>query len=258
MQARRARARAKAACSAAQVDFVVHATTVATNAIIEGKIAAQRLRDDRRLPRPARDRAPGAPDALRHAVREAAAARPAGPRRRRRRAARRRAARCCSPLDDELGARGRGAAPSAKSVESVAVCLLHSYVNPEHEQRVGAILAEELPGVPDLALGRGRARVPRVPARLDDGDQRRDPAGRGALPRADRGAPRRGGGRGQAARDAVERRRLRRRGRRERPVFMVESGPAAGVIAAAYLGRDARPSATSSRSTWAARPRRSA
>ena len=35
-----------------------------------------------------------------------------------------------------------------EGVESVAVCLLHSYVNPEHERRVGAILAEELPGVP--------------------------------------------------------------------------------------------------------------
>ena len=35
-----------------------------------------------------------------------------------------------------------------EEVESVAVCLLHAYVNPEHEQRVGAILAEELPGVP--------------------------------------------------------------------------------------------------------------
>ena len=35
-----------------------------------------------------------------------------------------------------------------EEVESVAVCLLHAYVNPAHEQRVGAILAEELPGVP--------------------------------------------------------------------------------------------------------------
>src|SRR4029078_8326036 len=35
-----------------------------------------------------------------------------------------------------------------EEVESVAVCLLHDYVNPEHERRVGEILAEELPGVP--------------------------------------------------------------------------------------------------------------
>jgi len=31
-------------------------------------------------------------------------------------------------------------------IDSVAVCFLHSYLYPEHEQRVGAILAEELPG----------------------------------------------------------------------------------------------------------------
>jgi N-methylhydantoinase A len=31
-------------------------------------------------------------------------------------------------------------------IESVAVCLLHSYLYPAHEQRAGAILAEELPG----------------------------------------------------------------------------------------------------------------
>jgi N-methylhydantoinase A/oxoprolinase/acetone carboxylase beta subunit len=31
-------------------------------------------------------------------------------------------------------------------VESVAVCLLHAYVNPAHERRIGALLGEELPG----------------------------------------------------------------------------------------------------------------
>ena len=30
-------------------------------------------------------------------------------------------------------------------IDSVAVCFLHSYLYPEHEERVGAILAEELP-----------------------------------------------------------------------------------------------------------------
>lgn len=33
-------------------------------------------------------------------------------------------------------------------VESVAVCLLHAYINPVHEQRIAEILAERLPGVP--------------------------------------------------------------------------------------------------------------
>jgi N-methylhydantoinase A/oxoprolinase/acetone carboxylase beta subunit len=49
------------------------------------------------------------------------------------------------PLDEaevrELGGRLR-----ALRIDSVAVCFLHSYLYPEHEQRVGAILAVELPG----------------------------------------------------------------------------------------------------------------
>ena len=49
------------------------------------------------------------------------------------------------PLDEDecraLAARLRDA-----EVESVAVCLLHSYLFPRHEQRLGAILDEELPG----------------------------------------------------------------------------------------------------------------
>lgn len=49
------------------------------------------------------------------------------------------------PLDDaevrELAARLR-----ELGIDSIAVCFLHSYLYPEHEQRVGAILAEELPG----------------------------------------------------------------------------------------------------------------
>jgi N-methylhydantoinase A len=36
----------------------------------------------------------------------------------------------------------------AARVEAVAVCLLWSIVNPAHEERVGALLAEHLPGVP--------------------------------------------------------------------------------------------------------------
>ena len=34
-----------------------------------------------------------------------------------------------------------------ESVESVAVCLLHSYRNPEHERQIGELLAQELPGI---------------------------------------------------------------------------------------------------------------
>ena len=40
----------------------------------------------------------------------------------------------------ERRARGRGFS-SAEGVEAIAVCLLHSYLNPAHEQRVKEIVA---------------------------------------------------------------------------------------------------------------------
>ena len=49
-------------------------------------------------------------------------------------------------LDDDE-ARAVAAQLRDAGVESVAVCLLHSYLYPEHEERLGAILREELPGV---------------------------------------------------------------------------------------------------------------
>ena len=48
------------------------------------------------------------------------------------------------PLD-EAECRGVAARLRDLGVESVAVCFLHSYLYPAHEQRLGAILAEELP-----------------------------------------------------------------------------------------------------------------
>ncbi len=50
------------------------------------------------------------------------------------------------PLDDEE-ARERVRALGAAGVEAIAVCLLHSYLNPDHEQRIAAIVREELPHV---------------------------------------------------------------------------------------------------------------
>jgi len=48
------------------------------------------------------------------------------------------------PLD-ERAAHEVGRRIAALGVDAVAVCLLHSYANPAHEQRLGAILAEHLP-----------------------------------------------------------------------------------------------------------------
>jgi N-methylhydantoinase A len=52
-----------------------------------------------------------------------------------------------TPLDDEAVVR-IAADLKAKKVEAVAVCLLWSIVNAAHEERVGALLATHLPGVP--------------------------------------------------------------------------------------------------------------
>src|SRR6188472_1753392 len=199
-----------------------------------GEDGPRRVRHDGGLPRPARDRQAGAPDALRHAVREAAPARPARPRRR---GAERLgpAGEVLVELDDE-SVRAAAEILARAGVESVAVCLLHAYVNPEHERRVGAILAEELPGVP-VSLSSEvapefreylRASTTVINAAIRPVVGRYLERIEGRL--ADAGVTAKllvmqssGGVFGS---DAAAR----------RPVFMVESGPAAGVIAAAHLG----------------------
>jgi N-methylhydantoinase A len=140
------RALANGNVTAAQVGFVVHATTVATNAIIEGKIArggfvtTEGFRDLLEIARQVR---PSLYDT------QFEKAKPLVPRDRAVTVAERLgpAGEVLRPLEDD-SVRAAAAILRREEVESVAVCLLHAYVNPEHEQRVGAILAEELPGVP--------------------------------------------------------------------------------------------------------------
>ena len=175
-----------------------------------GQDRARRLRHDRGVPRPARDRPPGAAVPLRHPVREGEAARPARPRGDRRRAARP-GRRGAAAARGRLRARG-GRDPAARGgrvgrrLPAPRLRQPRARAARRRDPRRGAA------GRPDLALRRGRARVPRVPARLDDRDQRRHPPGRRALSGADREPPRRRGRAGEAARDAVERRRLQLRG----------------------------------------------
>jgi N-methylhydantoinase A len=228
------RALAEADVEAPRVGFVVHATTVATNAIIEGKVArsgfvttdgfrdlleiARQVRPslyDTQFEKPKplvpRDRAVGVVERL-------------GP-----------SGEVLVPLD-EASARAAAAVLKREGVESVAVCLLHSYVNGDHEQRIGAILAEELPGVP-ISLSaevapefreylRASTTVinavirPVVERYLERIEQRLVAAGIEAKLLVMQSSG------GVFSSQAAAR----------RPVFMVESGPAAGVIAAAYLG----------------------
>ena len=118
----------------------------------------------------------------------------------------------------------------------MAVCLLHAYVDPAHERRVGEILAEELPGVPislssDVAPEfreylRASTTVinaairPVVARYLENIERRLAAAGVAAELLVMQSS---GGVFGAAA-------------AAQKPVFMVESGPAAGVIASANLG----------------------
>jgi len=228
------RALGQGSVSAAQVGFVFHATTVATNAIIEGKTArsgfvttdgfrdlleiARQVRPtlyDTQFekPRPLvpRDRAVGVRERL-------------GPK-----------GEVLLPLD-EGSVRAAAAVLRREGVESVAVCLLHSYVNPAHEQRVGELLAEELPGIP-ISLSaevapefreylRASTTVinavirPVVARYLERIERRLADAGIRAKLLVMQSSG------GVFSSEAAAR----------RPVFMVESGPAAGVIASAHLG----------------------
>ena len=143
-----AEARAELDLPAAGVAEIVHGFTVATNAILEGKGAAMALittdgfRDVLEI---ARLRVPRLYDL---------AYRKPPPLVERR----------CLEVRERVDARGRVIVPldagdveravaavRAAGVSSVAVCLLHSYANPEHEQRIGASLRAALPDL-DVSL----------------------------------------------------------------------------------------------------------
>jgi N-methylhydantoinase A len=138
---------------------------------------------------------------------------------------------------DEEESRALAARLRGTGVESVAVCFLHSYLYPEHEQRFGAILAEELPEA-NVSLSSEILReqreyersattvvnayvrplmssyIDRIRTGLDgiglDGPLQIMQSSGGVM----------------TAEDA-----------KERPVFALESGPAAGVVAARWMGQ---------------------
>jgi N-methylhydantoinase A/oxoprolinase/acetone carboxylase beta subunit len=127
------------------VAAVVHGTTVATNAVLEHRgaltalVTTEGFRDVlelRRLRIPRmyepfwRKSEPLVPRRLRFEVGERMAA----------------DGTVLRALD-EGEAREVAALLRAAGVESIAICLLHSYLYPAHEERLGAILREELPDV---------------------------------------------------------------------------------------------------------------
>jgi N-methylhydantoinase A len=127
------------------IEHVVHATTVATNAIIEGKIAktafvtTEGFRDMLEIARQIR---PSLYDL------QFEKPPPLVPR------------QLCFEVPERLDAKGEVVTPldekalaevveriAESEVEAVAVCLLHSYRNPDHEQRIGKAIAARLPNV---------------------------------------------------------------------------------------------------------------
>lgn len=216
------------------VEHVVHATTVATNAIIEGKtaktafITTEGFRDMLEIARQ-----------IRPSLYDLQFEKPAPlvPR------------QLCFEVPERLDAKGEVVTPldekalnevveqiASSGVEAVAVCLLHAYRNPDHEQRIRAALKAKLP---DIVISLSSDVVPEfreylrasttvinssvapivstylksISEKLHAADVTSEllvmQSSGGVYP-------------AEAA--------------SENPVFMVESGPAAGAVAAASLG----------------------
>jgi N-methylhydantoinase A len=221
--------------SGSTVAGVVHGTTVATNAVLEKRgaltalVTTEGFRDVlelRRLRIPRmyepfwRKPDPLVPRRLRFEIRERMAA----------------DGEVLVPLDD-ADAREIATALHEAAVESVAVCLLHAYLYPVHEDRLGAILREELPGV-TVSLSSEILREQReyertattvVNAYVRPLMERYVGAIRTGLDAAGIEAPltlMQSSGGVMTAEEATA-----------RPVLALESGPAAGVVAALEIAR---------------------
>lgn len=217
----------------AELRSILHATTVATNAVLERKgapvalITTRGFRDVLEIGRQIRHElynlqtekpAPLVPRRLCFEVGERLDYRGA----------------VLEPLDEESAAAAIDAAREA-GAESLAICLLHAYINPEHERRVAAIARERHPtAVVSLSSAVApeireywrastvviNAYVAPVVRRYLGGLERRLAEGGYNAPVLIMQSS--GGVAGAAA-------------ARERPVAMLESGPAAGVAAAAFF-----------------------
>ncbi len=129
-----------------EIGLIIHGTTLATNALIERKgartalITTEGFRDsleiayehrfeqyDLYMERPQ----PLVPRYLRFTVPERVAADGA----------------VLLPLDETI-LKGLASELETEGIESVAICFLHSYANPVHEQRAGEWLRQRLPGMP--------------------------------------------------------------------------------------------------------------
>ncbi len=224
----------KAAAAPAETNYVVHSTTVATNAVIEGKVArtgfitTEGFRDMLEI---ARQMRPSLYDL------QFEKPRPLVPR------------YLCFGVPERLDAQGRVLLPldeaavrrvagqlRAEEVESIAVCFLHSYLNADHEKRVGEILREAFP---DAIVSLSCEVAPEIREYFRASTTVINACIRPVVARYLHNIEARLRQEGVSAEVLV----MQSSGgvytfaaAREKPVFMVESGPAAGVIAATFLG----------------------
>jgi N-methylhydantoinase A len=224
----------KAGIGAEAIAYLIHATTIATNAIIEGKgartgfITTQGFRDLLEIQRQVR---PSLYDVMFDKTR------PLVPRYLAFEVAERLSATGEVLLAlDEDDVRRVARQLKAEKVEAVALCFLHAYRDARHEKRAVQILREELP---DVAVSISSEVAPEFREYTRASTTVINASVRPIVRRYLR---------------SIEE-RLRERGltsellmmqssggvfsfesAMEKPVFMVESGPAAGVIAAAHMG----------------------
>jgi N-methylhydantoinase A len=223
-------------CGADRIARMVHGTTVASNTVLEGKgavtglICTRGFRDlieVRGLQRPAIydifwDRIP-----------------PLVPRRRRLEVRERMMADGAVrvPLD-ESEVRQAARALRSQGAEAVAICFLHSYVNPEHERRALSLVRETMPEVNACTSAEVLPEIREYPRAsttvlnaylmgavsgyLSKIERELSHYGREILIMQSNGG----------IMTAAHARRF--------PVRMIESGPAAGVLAAASLAREAQ------------------
>jgi N-methylhydantoinase A len=216
------------------VRYVVHGTTVATNAVIEGDIAPAGLlttegfRDILEIARQIR---PSLYD-LRFEK-----PRPLVPRHRCLEVPERldAAGRVITPLDEEA-VRAAARQLRAEGVQAIAVCFLHSYANPSHERRAGEIIREVFP---EAMISLSSEVAPEFREYFRASTTVINAALRPVVAHYLQGIEEQLRAAGLTAELLV----MQSSGgvfpfsaARERPVFMVESGPAAGVMAATYLG----------------------
>ena len=216
------------------VRYVVHGTTVATNAIIEGNLAktafitTEGFRDLLEIQTGIR---PSLYDLQFEKLK------PLVPR------------YLCFGVSERLDFRGDVLVPldedavrciagqlAEEGVESIAVCLLHAYINPEHEQRIGEILEEELPST---VFSLSSDVAPEFREYFRASTTVINAAIRPVVSRYLENIQSRVRGSGVSGELLVMQSSggvLTFEAAIDRPVFMVESGPAAGVIAASHLG----------------------